>query len=149
MNDIDTDELKSFAPIIPYVKKHYSNRIHITRETNKVSFCNCIWHQENTGSLAFFTNGTYKCFGCGVHGDIITLVQTLENLSFQEACKVIGDNVGYEVVFEEPNPIFEQYKDTLDNHTRRYWCNLQKDGEALKYLLFEREISKEMIDLFR
>ena len=149
MNDIDTDELKSFAPIIPYVKKHYSDRIHITRESNKVAFCNCIWHQENTGSLAFFANGTYKCFGCGVHGDIITLVQTLENLSFQEACKVIGDNVGYEIVLEEPNPVFEQYKDILDNHTRRYWCNLQKDGEALRYLLFKREISKEMIDLFR
>ena len=46
MNDIDTDELKSFAPIIPYVKKHYSDRIHITRETNNVAFCNCIWHQR-------------------------------------------------------------------------------------------------------
>lgn len=149
MNDIDTEELKSFAPIIPYVKEHYKDKIHITRETNNVAFCNCIWHKENTGSLAFFANGTYKCFGCGVHGDIITLVQALDNLSFQEACKVIGDNVGYEVKLEEPNPIFENYKDTLDNYTRRYWCNLQQNGEALKYLLIERKISKEMIDKFR
>ena len=149
MSDIDTEELKSFAPIIPYVKKHYADRIHITRETTNVAFCNCIWHKENTDSLAFFANGTYKCFGCGVHGDIITLVQTLENVSFQEACKLIGDNVGYDVILEKPNPIFEQYKDTLDNHSRRYWYNLQQNGEALKYLLINRGIKKEMIDIFR
>lgn len=62
---------------------------------------------------------------------------------------MIGDNVGYDIVLEEPNPLFESYKDTLDNHTRRYWNNLQNNGDALKYLLCERGISKEMIDLFR
>lgn len=62
---------------------------------------------------------------------------------------MIGDNVGYDIVLEEPNPAHETYKDTMDNHTRRYWCNLQKNGNALKYLLCDRCISKEMIDLFR
>ncbi len=149
MDDIDTDELKAYAPIIPYVKQFYKDRIHIVKETHNVAFAPCIWHSEKTASLAFFANGSYKCFGCGEHGDIITLVQNMENLTFQEACKMIGDNVGYEVILEEPNPVFEAYKDTLDNHTRRYWHNLQNNGEALRYLLCERGISKEMIDLFR
>lgn len=147
--DIDTDELKAYAPIIPYVKKFYKDKIHIVRETNNVAFASCIFHSEKTASLAFFTNGTYKCFGCGAYGDIITFVQNIENLRFQEACKMIGDNVGYDIVLEEPNPVFESYKDTLDNHTRRYWSNLQNNGDALKYLLCKRGISKEMIDLFR
>lgn len=147
--DINTDELKECAPIIPYVKKFYKDKIHIVKETNKVAFASCIWHSEKTASLAFFTNGSYKCFGCGKHGDIITLVQHIENLSFQEACKMIGDNVGYDVILEEPNPLFESYKDVLDSHTRRYWANLQNNGDALRYLLCERGISKEMIDLFR
>lgn len=149
--DIDTDELKAYAPIIPYVKKFYKDKIHIVKETRNVAFAPCIFHSEKTASLAFFANGTYKCFGggCNACGDIITLVQNIENLKFQEACKMIGDNVGYDIVLEEPNPIFESYKNTLDNHTRRYWNNLQNNGEALKYLLCERGISKEMIDLFR
>lgn len=147
--DINTDELKAYAPIIPYVKKFYKDKIHIVRETNNVAFASCIWHSEKTASLAFFANGSYKCFGCGEHGDVITLTQSIENLGFQEACKMIGDNVGYDIVLEEPNPLFESYKDTLDNHTRRYWNNLQNNGDALKYLLCERGISKEMIDLFR
>lgn len=147
--DIDTDELKTYAPIIPYVKKFYKDKINIVKESKNVAFAPCIWHSEKTASLAFFANGTYKCFGCGEHGDIIKLVQNIENLGFQEACKVIGDNVNYEITLEEPNPAFEAYKDILDNHTRRYWYNLQHNGEALKYLVCERGISKEMIDLFR
>lgn len=147
--DIDTDELKTYAPIISYVKKFYKDKINIVKESKNVAFASCIWHSEKTASLAFFANGTYKCFGCGEHGDIIKLVQKIENLGFQEACKMIGDNVNYEITLEEPNPIFETYKDTLDNHTRRYWHNLQNSGEALRYLVCERGISKEMIDLFR
>lgn len=147
--DINVEELKTYAPIIPYVKKFYNDKIQIIKESNNVSFAPCIWHSEKTASLAFFANGTYKCFGCGEHGDIVSLVKKIENVPFQEACKMIGDNVGYDVVLEEPNPIFESYKDMLDNHTRRYWRNLQQSADALRYLMFERGISKEMIDLFR
>lgn len=148
MSDIDTEELKTYAPIVPYIQKHYGNRIQIKNQ-GKVAVAKCIWHQEDTASLTFFANGTYKCFGCGEHGDIITFVQKMENVSFQEACKMIGDNVGYDVVLEEPNPVFESYKDQLDNHSRRYWSNLQQNGEALRYLLCKRGLSKEIIDLFR
>lgn len=148
--DINTEELKAHAPLIPYVKQHYKDKIHIERETKHVVFMRCLWHQENTASLALFANGTYKCFGeCGAHGDVITFVQAMENLQFQEACKLIGDNVGYDVILEEPNPVFEAYKDKLDNYSRRYWSNLQQNGPALKYLICERGISKEMIDQFR
>lgn len=149
--DIDTQELKMHAPLIPYVQKHYAKVLPIEKTSTNSVFTRCPWHGENTASLALFANGSYKCFGigCGEHGDIITLVQKLENVSFQEACKMIGDNVGYEVILEPPNPVHEAYKDKMDNHTRRYWCNLQQSGEAMKYLICERGINKEMIDLFR
>lgn len=150
MAEIDTAELKAAAPLIPYIETHYSNRIKIEKRTKGTVFCRCLWHQENTPSLAFFDNGTYKCFGgCGAHGDIISLVQHLENATFEEACKIIGDNVGYEVVLEPPNPAYEKYKDEMDNHTRRYWNNLQKNPNALSYLMNQRGISPDMINLFR
>ena len=69
---INTDELKSCAPLIPYVREHYSKQIPFVRENKSTVFAKCIWHEENTPSLALFANGTYKCFGCGEHGDIIT-----------------------------------------------------------------------------
>ena len=150
MHEIDTAELKANAPLIPYITTHYQDKIHIESRSKNAVFAKCLWHDENTASLAFFANGTYKCFGgCGAHGDIITLVQSLENVSFEEACKIIGDNVGYEVVLEPPNIHHENYKNKLDDHTRRYWSLLQKNAEALNYLMNERGISSEMIDRFR
>ena len=149
MQDINTDELKACAPLIPYVEKHYKDKIKIEKRSEKVVFANCPWHQENTGSLALFSNGTYKCFGCGVHGDIIALVQAMENVSFSDACKIIGDNVGYEIILQPENKDHEKYKDALDNHCRRYWNNLQKDADALNYLLNERGITPTLIDKFR
>lgn len=147
--DIDTQELKLQAPLIPYVKQYYADIMPIEKISSTCVFTKCLWHQEDTASLALFNNGTYKCFGCGESGDIITLVQKVENMGFQDACKLIGDNVGYEVVFESPNLYHEAYKDQMDNHTRRYWTNLQNDGEAMKYLVLQRGIKKETIDYFR
>lgn len=149
--EINTDELKNAAPIIPYVEKHYSKELPILKRSKNVVFTKCPWHDENTASLAFFSNGSYKCFGggCEAHGDVISLVERMENLQFQEACKMIGDNVDYEITLEEPNPVFEAYKDVLDNHTRRYWSNLQNSQTALDYLIKERKICRGMIDKFR
>lgn len=150
MSDIDTAALKAVAPLIPYIEEHYKDRITIERRTKGTVFAKCLWHEENTASLAFFDNGTYKCFGgCGAHGDIISLVQYLENVTFEEACKIIGDNVGYEVILEPPNPFYEAYKDEMDNHSRRYWNNLQKTPDALNYLMNVRGILPDFINMFR
>lgn len=147
--DIDTQELKLQAPLIQYVQKHYSKILPIERTSTNCVFVKCLWHQENTASLALFSNGTYKCFGCGESGDLITLVQKIENMGFQEACQLIGSNVGYEIILEPPNPHHEAYKNTMDAHVKRYWSNLQNDGEAMKYLILQRGLSKETIDYFK
>lgn len=148
--DINTDELKAAAPIIDYVEKFYSDKIPFVEKSSNCCKGYCIWHKDTESpSLAFFRNGTYKCFGCGKHGDVITLVETIENLQFQEACKLIGDNVGYEVILTPPNPYHENYKDVMDNHSRRYWYNLQMSEFAKEYLMITRGLTKETLDLFR
>lgn len=148
--DINTDELKAASPIIDYVMKFYPNKIRFVEKSSNCYKAYCIWHKDNESpSLVFFQNGTYKCFGCGKSGDIITLVQEIENVTFQEACKIIGDNVGYEVILTPPNPYYENYKDIMDNHSRRYWYNLQMNSFAKEYLITKRKLTKETLDLFR
>ena len=149
MGDIDIEELKKAAPIIDYVDKFYPKKIKLIERSTNCCKSNCIWHSDgDSPSLAFFSNGTYKCFGCGKSGDVISFVQDQENLSFIEACKVIGDNVGYPITLTPPNPYHEAYKDTMDNHSRRYWYNLQTNQYALNYLN-SRGLKKETLDLFR
>ena len=149
MINIDVKDLKASAPIIPYIKTFYKDKIYIERESESVAFAKCIFHQEDTASLAFYANGTWKCFGCGEHGDLITLVQKLENVDFQNACVIIANNIGYKIDFINTNPVHEQYKDNLDQLSRRYWANLYNNPEALNYVMNERHITKEIINEFR
>ena len=147
--DINTQELKSMAPIIDYVKTFYKDKIHIERENSDVVFAKCIFHEEKTASLAIFANGTYKCFGCGEHGDLITLVQKIEQTDFQNACMIIANNVGYKVNYINTNPAWEAYKDKMDNLNRQYWVNLQNSPQALDYLINKRRVTSETINEFR
>jgi len=55
----------------------------------------CPFHQEKTQS--FNVNQArqfYKCFGCGVGGDVIKFVQEIEGLSFWESAKMLAEHNG-------------------------------------------------------
>src|SRR4051794_13924966 len=52
----------------------------------------CPFHTEKTPSFNVNPSiGIYKCFGCGVGGDVIKFVQEIETLTFWEALKLIAE----------------------------------------------------------
>ena len=71
---------------------------------DRKGFISCPFHSEKTPSMKIYDKD-YHCFGCGEHGDVITFVQKLFNLSFQEALKKIdidfGLNLYGDKTFEE------------------------------------------------
>ena len=45
----------------------------------------CPFHNEKTGSFTVSPiRQTFKCFGCGVGGNVITFLMKYENMTFQE-----------------------------------------------------------------
>jgi DNA primase len=55
----------------------------------------CPFHQEKTGS--FNVNQSrqfYKCFGCGVGGDVLKFVMEIDGLTFPEALKMLAEGHG-------------------------------------------------------
>lgn len=144
---IPVDYIKERANIIDYISKFYPD-IKL-RRSGTVFITKCPFHNEETGSLAIWNNGTYKCFGCAEHGDVIKFVQKIENLGFKEACKLVAQNVGVEYVLEKPNPAHEQYKDMMNAHNRRYWKALKNEPLAMNYLRETRGLSDEVLDSFR
>ena len=55
----------------------------------------CPFHQEKTGS--FNVNQSrqfYKCFGCGVGGDVLKFVMEIDGLTFPEAKKMLAERAG-------------------------------------------------------
>lgn len=52
---------------------------------NQSGFICCPFHQEKTASLKLFSDGGWKCFGCGVGGSVIDFVMQLFDLNFPQA----------------------------------------------------------------
>ena len=55
---------------------------------NKKGFMNCPFHNEKTPSMRIYEKD-FHCFGCQTHGDVITFVQKLFDLSFPDALRKI------------------------------------------------------------
>jgi DNA primase len=115
----------------------------------------CPFHQEKTGS--FNVNQSrqfYKCFGCGVGGDVLKFVQEIEGFTFPEALKVLAERHGI------PMPKRNDYADS-DSKLRgalfeiysmaaqMFQANLHgaHGSEARNYLL-KRGIGQESIETF-
>lgn len=50
----------------------------------------CPFHPDHHPSLVVYpATGTFYCFGCRKHGDVITFVQELEHLTFRQALEVL------------------------------------------------------------
>jgi DNA primase len=66
----------------------------------------CPFHTEKTPSFSVHqTHQFYKCFGCGVGGDVLNFVMEIERLSFYEALKLLADRNGI------PMPKRTEYSD--------------------------------------
>lgn len=106
----------------------------------------CPFHREKTPSF-FITpsRGTYKCFGCGEHGDALSFVMKMEGLTFPEALKRLAARCGVELKEQADDPSAGRRKRLyalmleLAQFYRR--CLLQiKDAELAREYLRKREL---------
>ncbi|HOW52284.1 MAG TPA: DNA primase [bacterium] len=62
----------------------------------------CPFHKEKTPSFSVNEERQfYHCFGCGAHGNALTFVMNIENLSFREAVKKLGTDFGIRELLQE------------------------------------------------
>ena len=55
----------------------------------------CPWHDDENPSLSVDQQkGLYNCFGCGESGDVVTLVQKMKGIGFQEAMEYLKKQNG-------------------------------------------------------
>ncbi|MBD3279818.1 MAG: DNA primase [Candidatus Pacebacteria bacterium] len=115
----------------------------------------CPFHNEKTPS--FFVNEQlqrYKCFGCGVSGDVIEFLQQYEAMSFYEALKYLADQAGIQL---------KDYQRSQDDHLREQLLtilNLAQEyyhflltkhptGQPGRNYLKKRGVSQQSIKLFK
>ena len=92
----------------------------------------CPFHSEKTPSFSVSPcKSIFKCFGCGVGGDVITFVMKRENLSFPEAVEFLADkyNVRLEV-YKDENKEAREKRNRLYEINREAGLHFLKNYEA-------------------
>ena len=63
-------------------------------DTDRKGKARCVFHDDKHASMHIFPDGGFKCFSCGVHGDVIDLACKLYGVDFNRACEILADQYG-------------------------------------------------------
>jgi DNA primase len=143
------DDLKSHADIVQVVQE----RVPLRRAGTSWKGL-CPFHGEKTPSfIVHGDQGYFKCFGCGVGGDVIKFVELYEKLSFPEAVRQLASRFGLPVPEAE-----DSKQDAEANRDREALLKIHEvaadwfreqlasaAGAAARRLLSDRGITSEMI----
>ncbi len=123
INDNVLDEIRDRADIVDLIGEY----VDLKRSgSNYMGLCP--FHSEKTPSFSVSpSKSIFKCFGCGVGGDVITFIMKRENLSFPEAVEFLADkyNVRLEVYKDEN-------KEAREKRNRFYEINREAGLHFLK-----------------
>ena len=129
-----------------------SQYVNLKRSGANYTAC-CPFHDEKTPSFVVSTaKSIFKCYGCGIGGDVITFIQNIESLSFYEAIKVIceKENIPFNIQ-EEDVPNEQQLQIEREylvlKYTNRYFKSQFKGSTAYTYAQ-TRGYSDEIMNLF-
>lgn len=63
----------------------------------------CPFHKDTKPSLSVSsTKGVFNCFGCGASGDVITFIEKIKGISFQEALAKLASDAGITITKKRP-----------------------------------------------
>nr|WP_311565188.1 DNA primase [Peptoniphilus grossensis] len=135
INDNVLDEIRDRADIVDLIGEY----VDLKRSgSNYMGLCP--FHSEKTPSFSVSpSKSIFKCFGCGVGGDVITFIMKRENLNFPESVEFLAEK--YNVRLSEYK---DENKEARDKRNRLYDINreaamhflnnLSSSPKAQKYL---------------
>ena len=89
----NVDEIKSRCNIVDVI-----GRVVTLKKAGSSYKGLCPFHNEKTPSFSVDeTRQSYKCFGCGEGGDVISFVQKYYSLDFMEAMELLAKEYGIEL----------------------------------------------------
>ena len=145
------DDLLTRADVVDVINA----RVPLKKKGREYGAC-CPFHNEKTPSFTVSPSKQfYHCFGCGVHGSVITFLMEYEHLDFVEAIESLADSMGIIVPREQggkaPSPEQRQRsKDLftlLEEASDYYQLQLKSSSQAVDYLK-NRQLSGEVCKRF-
>ena len=87
------EQVKSRNDIVDVISQYI-----VLKRSGRNYFGACPFHNEKTPSLSVSPDRQiFKCFGCGVGGNVFQFISKIENLSFGEAVEMLAERAGVEL----------------------------------------------------
>ncbi len=147
------DELISKNDIVSVISKYVT----LTRRGANFWAC-CPFHMEKTPSMSVKEDGQFfKCFGCGVGGNVINFVKQIENVDFYKAVEILAENAGMQMPTYEDDQEMQKKKRQRDimlsilKATSDFYISNLSKVEANKHIDYirNRGISDAMVKKFK
>ncbi|HPQ69758.1 MAG TPA: DNA primase [bacterium] len=115
----------------------------------------CPFHEDSQPS--FYVNpdrGAFKCFGCGMGGDVFRFIMETERLTFPEAIRLLAERYGIEVPETAGSTRPKGYRERLLTANEaalsffRERLKHPENGRVARDYLKQRQVSEEMIERF-
>lgn len=126
----------------------YQSYLSDLKKSGNRYICRCPFHNEKTPSFFIFSDSwNYKCFGCGVRGDIFNFISKLTGKSFKEIISQYGLNQG------DFKPNYEHIKTVKINQQRKddfeaWKANQQELTSKLLFLILNAIDNIQIIEHF-
>ena len=150
ISELKIEEVRSASDIVDVVSDYVQ-----LKKSGSNLFGLCPFHNEKTPSFSVNPGmGIFKCFGCGVGGDVFQFVMGIEHVTFPEAVRLLAGRAGIELPEEgaalEDSTESERIHHALRHAARFFYRSLTDSEEgrpALEYLI-GRGISPASIKRF-
>lgn len=135
MNNQNTiNEIRSKIDIVELISEY----VPLTKK-GKYYWGKCPFHNDNNPSMSVDeVRQTYTCWSCHNSGNVFNFYEQIENISFPEALKRLGDRVGISVsgYKSEKNTKYSKYFEIYDITSKYYqlMINTEKGKKAKEYL---------------
>ncbi len=147
-----SDEILQNVDIVDVIGKY----VQLKRAGSNFSG-NCPFHNEKTPSFIVSPQKQiFKCFGCGIGGNVITFIKEIERVDFWDAAKILAKEWNIDLShyeknyhkYEEMNQWKEKIK-RLHKLTQDFFqSSLTTNPVAMNYLKEQRKLSEDTIKTF-
>ncbi len=141
------DEILSRVDIVDFIGRYVSLK---RAGTNYKGLCP--FHGDKDPSLSVSADkGLWKCFGCGLGGNLITFVQRKENIEFPEAVRFIAELYNIEIPAtpgEKPGRTRVLYD--INRHAEEFFIRVLKSkyGRPFREYLNDRQYDRKTLEAF-
>ena len=151
-NNSIIDELLSRIDIVDVIGKYAP----LKRAGVNFSGC-CPFHNEKTPSFIVSPQKQiFKCFGCGVGGNVFSFVQEIEKVDFRDAVKTLAEQEHIDISQYKNSSSYQQYSQDEKEKMKRihklaqefFVESLKNSSSALHYLKDERKLTDQIISDF-